>query len=291
MASITEIRARIKSVEETVKITNAMYLISSSKMKKARRQHANVRPYFEKISSTIADILKHSPDLDHVYFNRRSRPGGLRIGYVVISGDKGLAGAYNHNILKLAEEQLKQTPNARLFVIGQVGRQYFLHKHISVDAEFTYVAQDPTMYRAREISELLVDLFLKEELDEISVIYTHMVSAFQMEPCIQRLLPLSPEDVRDLDEPDAAYHEVLSYVPSANAVLNNLVPAYVKGMLFGALVEAFCSEQNARMTAMDSATKNARELISSLSLAFNRARQAAITQEITEIVGGAEGLK
>lgn len=289
MASIKEIRDHIKSVEQTLKITNAMYLISSSNLRKARAQLAEVQPYFEKIDSTISDILHHSPEIEHCYFDRRAHipPEQRKVGYIVVTGDKGLAGAYNHNVLRLAEAALAKTPNATLFVIGQVGRVYFWEKGVPVDGEFLYTAQNPNIRRAREIGETFLDLFRRELLDDVYIIFTELITPLHLEPRKYKLLPLD-KDIFPWTPPEGeTYTKTVSYVPSADAVLSQLVPGYLKGMIFGALVESYCSEQNARMTAMDSSTKNAREMLKRLRLTFNRARQAAITQEITEIVGGA----
>ena len=292
MESIKEIRVRIKRVDQTLKITNAMYLISSSKMRKARQQLNGVHPYFQKIQDTIADILHHSGRLDHPYMEKR--PGHNRtVGYVVVTGDKGLCGAYNHNVLKLAEEKLAQTPNYRLFVIGQVGRAYFTGRGIPFETDFLYTAQDPTITRSRDISEEIAKLFLSGELDEVHMVFTYMVTPLMMEPRTYQLLPL---DINQFEytEPEYSggqYKRRVTYVPSSYKVMDKIVPGYLKGVVFGCLVESFCSEQNARMTAMDSSTKNAREMIRTLSLELNRARQAAITQEITEIVGGSQQKK
>ena len=290
MASIKEIRTRIKSVDQTLKITNAMYLISSSKMRKARQQLNGVEPYFQKIQDTIADILYHSEEFRHPFMDTRPGKKKRTVGYIVITGDKGLAGAYNHNVLKLAEEKLAATENPVLFVIGQVGRAYFAGKNVNVDGEFLYTAQDPTVTRARDISDTMVDLFLRGQLDEVHVIYTEMVNPVLMRPATYQLLPLTREQFAHKEAQHTAgqYNRQVVYVPSAHKVMDKIVPGYLKGVLFGCLVESFCSEQNARMTAMDSSTKNAREMIRTLSLEYNRARQTAITQEITEIVGGAQ---
>lgn len=292
MASIKEIRTRIKSVDQTLKITNAMYLISSSKMRKARQQLNGVEPYFKKIQDTIADILNHSHELelDHPFMNKRAAKTNRKIGYIVITGDKGLAGAYNHNVLKLAEQKLAQTENAMLFLIGQVGRAYFANKHYPIAGEFLYSAQDPTVTRARDISEEIARLFLSGELDEVHMIFTEMVTPMVMRPMTYQLLPLDINqfDYTDSDHSNGKYLRRVTYVPSPSKVMDKIVPGYLKGVVFGCLVESFCSEQNARMTAMDSSTKNAREMIRTLSLEYNRARQSAITQEITEIVGGSQ---
>lgn len=293
MASITEIRSRMRSVEQTLKITNAMYLISSAKVKKARKQLSEVEPYFDRLAKTILDIFRHSPDLQHRYIEGHEKPKEERkTGFVVITGDKGLAGAYNHNVLKLAESYLARKKDPTLFLIGQMGRHYFEKKHISIDGEFMYTAQDPTLERAREIVDTLVGLFEQGALDDIYLVFTHTYSAMRMEPEIIKLLPLDRAMLsarRGLSEADQ-YRDAVRYEPSKEAVLDVLVPGVLKGYMFAALVESFCSEQNARMTAMDTASDSAKEMLNSLSLEFNRARQGAITQEITEIAGGAAAL-
>ena len=294
MASITEIRGRMRSIEQTLKITNAMYLISSAKVKKARKQLSEVEPYFDRLARTILDIFRHSPELQHRFIegHHKSRED-RKTGFVVITGDKGLAGAYNHNVLKLAESYLERKKDSTLFLIGQMGRHYFEKKNIPIDGEFMYTAQDPTITRAREISNTLLNLYEDGALDEIYLVFTRSYSAMRMEPEIIKLLPLDRAMLsarRGLSEADQ-YRDVVRYEPSPEAVLDVLVPGVIKGYLFSALVESFCSEQNARMTAMDSASESAREMLKTLSLEFNRARQGAITQEITEIAGGAEATK
>ena len=293
MASITEIRSRMRSVEQTLKITNAMYLISSAKVKKARKQLSEVEPYFDRLAKTILDIFRHSPDLQHRYIEGHEKPKEERkTGFVVITGDKGLAGAYNHNVLKLAESYLARKKDPTLFLIGQMGRHYFEKKNISIDGEFMYTAQDPTLERAREIVDTLVGLFEQGALDDIYLVFTHTYSAMRMEPEILKLLPLDRAMLsarRGLSEEDQ-YRDVVRYEPSKEAVLDVLVPGVLKGYMFAALGESFGSEQNARMTAMDTASDSAKEMLSSLSLEFNRARKGAITQEITEIAGGAAAL-
>ena len=215
-----------------------------------------------------------------------------KTGFVVITGDKGLAGAYNHNVLKLAESYLARKQDSTLFLIGQMGRHYFEKKNISIDAEFMYTAQDPTLDRAQDICDTLVDLYERGALDEIYLVFTHSYSAMRMEPEIIKLLPLDRAMLsarRGLSEADQ-YRDVVRYEPSPEAVLDVLVPGVIRGYIFAALVESFCSEQSSRMSAMDSASESARDMLKTLSLEFNRARQGAITQEITEIAGGAEAL-
>ena len=293
MAGITEIRGRMRSIQQTLKITNAMYLISSAKVKKARKQLQEVEPYFDRLAKTILDIFRHSPQLQHRYIEGHHKPKEERkTGFVVITGDKGLAGPYNHNVLKLAESYLARKQDSTLFLIGQMGRHYFEKKNISIDAEFMYTAQDPTLDRAQDICDTLVDLYERGALDEIYLVFTHSYSAMRMEPEIIKLLPLDRAMLsarRGLSEADQ-YRDVVRYEPSPEAVLDVLVPGVIRGYIFAALVESFCSEQSSRMSAMDSASESARDMLKTLSLEFNRARQGAITQEITEIAGGAEAL-
>ena len=291
MAGMKEIRTHIKSVQQTLKITNAMYLIASSNLRKARRQLAHVGPYFDKIESTITDILYHSPDVRHRFFDPRTHipPQRRKTGFVVITGDKGLAGAYNHNILKLAEERLAAASNPVLLLVGQVGRAYFTARGAVMDEAFFHTAANPAMWRARDMAEDLISRFVHGELDEVYVLYTNMKSSFCLEPTVRRLLPLS----RDVfsGQQEGAPRQQATYLPSVEAVMDSLVAEYLKGELFGALTESFCAEQNARMTAMKSSSDNARELLQELGLSLNQARQAAITQEITEVVGGAQAAR
>lgn len=291
MANMREIRNRIKGIQDIMKITNAMYLISSSKLKKARKTLLATEPYFVKLQETIHDILFYAPHMHQVYFERREEipVEERKIGYLVITADKGLAGSYNHNVIKAAEEEMAkhESQNTMLFVIGQVGRQYFLRKGVTVDCEFLYTAQNPTMYRARDISETILKMFEQRNLDDLYIVYTKMVTPIKSEPVVQKVLPLERRkfERRKAGAPHAKFE------PSAAAVMEQLVPNYMKGLIFGCMVESFSSEQNDRMIAMEAATKSAKEMLHDLDLMYNRARQGAITQEITEVAAGAKALK
>ncbi|MDE5834134.1 MAG: ATP synthase F1 subunit gamma [Ruminococcus sp.] len=301
MANIREIRERIASIQQILKITNAMYLISSSKLKKARKSLDATTPYFEKLQSTIESILEHTPHTRQTYFDRRQNvPENKRKkGYIVITADKGLCGSYNHNILRYTEQKLSDSPNpdnCYLFVMGHVGRMYFQNrmktkKQAYVDGEFLYTTQNPTLYRAREIAEIVLEKFEKKELDEVHLIYTNMINSSQFEPKSVQLLPFSRRHLGKANDGTMKKLPKASFVPSPEEVMAYLIPNFAKGIIYGAMVEAFCCEQQARMTAMDSATNSAKDMIKDLSLLYNRARQAAITQEITEVVGGANSLE
>lgn len=294
MSSMHEIKTRIKSIKETRQITNAMKLISAAKLKKARQLLEQALPYFDKVKETIADIIMHSESLENSFFDLRNEKVVKKKGYVIFTGDKGLAGGYNSNIIKLAENELQQNPDSVLLIAGNVGKNHFLKKACNVYPYFDYSVHNPTVYRAREMAELTLDLFQKGELDEIYLVYTLMQSSLNLSPQIMKLLPLDLSSLRkDLKidvVPSDLLSESLIYEPSPNAVFDILIPKYLKGIIYGAMVESFTSEQTARMSAMDNATANADEILHKLNLYYNRARQAAITQEISEIVGGAAAL-
>lgn len=303
MASMREIKLRIKSIKETRQITKAMKLISASKLKKARQQLERTMPYFIKVKTTIADILMHSSSIKNIFtgntentfFDIRADKADKKTGIIILTGDKGLAGGYNHNVLKLAEDLIKESENPLLFVAGHIGRNYFFRKHSNVYADFDYPVQNPTVYRAREIADIVLDLFKRDELDEVYMVYTEMVSAIKLVPRKIKLLPLNlaalKEDIGFDENIQLKIDDMINYEPSPKAVFDVLIPKYVKGIVYGAFVEAFTSEQSARMTAMDNATANADDMLHALNLYYNRARQAAITQEISEIVGGASALQ
>ena len=288
MPGTQESRSRIKSVQQTLKITNAMYLISSAKLRRAKGQVEHAAPYFRKVAETIAHILRHTPEMEHPYFDRRPDrgPEERKLGYVVISGDKGLAGAYNHNVIKAAEAKARELPGMILYLVGMVGRAHFQSRDIPVQEDFFYTVQNPTMDQAEEMGDRLCQEFLDGKLDEVHILYTEMVSPMELQVREQKILPLERTHFGSIGK-NAGYQRQVEYLPSAGAVMSRIVPHYVRGILFGALVEAHCAEENARMSAMKSASDNAQTMLKELSLTYNRARQAAITQEITEVAGSA----
>lgn len=296
MANLSEIQERISSIKDTMKITNAMYMISSNKMRKARQSLANTEPYFKKLEDIIASVLTHAPELPHEVFGDSIVHGHLsnlaqerrRKGFVVVTADKGLAGAYNHNILKLAERAIKAPRRSyELYVVGHVGEVYFKSRHYNIDDTFHHTAQSPTLGRARDIAQTLMENFLDNKLDEVFMIYTRMMSASETEPVITRILPLSREDYADMDGTLAD----IPMFPSPEAVLSSVAPVCVVGYVYSALIEAYCCEQNARVNAMQAATDAGQDMLRDLSIQYNRIRQARITQEITEVAAGAKALK
>lgn len=292
MASAKEIQDRMRSIKDTLKITNAMYMISSSKLKKSKKMLADTEPYFYTLQSEMSRILRHLPDMNSIYFktNAEIPERKRKAGYIVITADKGLAGSYNHNILKLAEEELEKRDDYKLFVLGELGRHYFEQKGINIDKQFHFVVQDPSLSRARRIAEDLLKLYHENQLDELYIIYTTMVNAMQEEAQVAQLLPLKKTDFK-IPVPIDIPFEGLALKPSAEEVMDHIVPNYVVGFVYGALVEAFSCEQNARMMAMEGATNSAKQMLKELDIEYNRARQAAITQEITEVIAGAKSQK
>lgn len=291
MESLRDIRNRINSVQKTMKITNAMYLMASSKLKKARKALEETEPYFESLQRAISKIILHTDLTNERFFatDKEIPQNQIRQGYIIITSDRGLAGAYNHNVCRMAEEELKKYPYDVLFCIGQSGHSYFnRHPELSfrMDEEYSFSAGTPSLWQARDLADHIIELFLSGELDAVHVIYTKMQNALVTTTEMIQLLPLHGELF-----PSNKVVETETYIedfdPSPSAVLRKVIPNYVKGILYGTMVESYAAEQNARMAAMDSATENAKEIVSNLSLEYNRIRQAAITTEITEVVSGA----
>ena len=291
MPTTRELRDRIGSIDNTLKITNAMYLISSTKMRKAKAELAQTEPYFYTLQSMIARVMRHLPeDYTHPYLDLREgiAEGESKVAIICVTADKGLAGAYNHNVIKETEELLKQYKNSRLFIVGEMGRSYFHTRQIPIDEAFHYTAQNPTLHRARVITRKMLELFQNREIDELHIVYTRMKSSLEMESMEEQLLPLDKLHPVFVKVPITANYEAFNIFPSPDALMENIIPDYLNGYIYSALVESFCAEQNARMTSMDAANRNGNELKQKLRIQYNRVRQAQITQEITEIAAGAK---
>jgi len=290
MASIREIQSRIKSIQDTKKITNAMYLISSTKLRKSRKDEENTAPYFSAIRTMMSRMFHDLPDLESPYVQKPGFSGGKRCGFLVITADKGLAGSYNHNVLKTALGRIQEAENPLVFVVGEVGRQYFRSRKVATEEEFMYTAQNPTLDRARDIAARLCERYESGHIDEICIVFTKMKNSLAMETEFARLLPLSKDAFEAPGDTPQTLHNQ-TFEPSPAAAIQTIVPNYLTGYIYGALVESFCCEQNARMMAMSAANDNAEEILRELNIQFNRVRQAIITQEITEVIGGAKALK
>ncbi len=276
--STKEIKNRIRSMESTKQITKAMEMVAASKLRRAQTQISNSRPYFQIFYSTIQEILQANRDFQSPYLLERPVKKQL---YIVIAGDRGLAGGYNSNILKLVYSEMEQA-EAVVLPIGKKAVDFFRARNIPSFTEQYAEAADVDIGDCFSIAKQLSSAYLAGEFDEIRVAYTTFVSVLSQNPASMRLLPLSREDVSKGDAP----RNRMIYEQDSETVFASIVPEYLGGILYGALCESRASEQAARRAAMDSATQNAEDMIADLSLKFNRARQAAITQEITEIVAG-----
>ncbi len=291
MPSSKLLKERIESIQDTMKITNAMYLISSSKLRKARKNYQNVSPYFNRMRDTISRVVPHLPEEPvHPFFHDRTNEKSTpRRAYLVLTADKGMAGAFNQNILRFLKEHADE--NDRFYVIGQVGYRALYHKDPRLVEEFRYSATAPTLQRARDITMDAIDDFKSGKLDEIYLVYTRIENALTSEPTMVRLLPLDREHLQPAPKGFGDPSGEVELFPDAWTVFEQTAPIYMHGMIFGAMTESYCAEQSARMTAMDSATKSANDMIRDLQLEYNRTRQGSITQEITEIIGGAAAVQ
>ena len=277
--STKDIKNRIRSMESTKQITKAMEMVAASKLRQAQNRITASRPYFEILSNTIADIVATNRDFTSPYLRKRE---GNRVLFVVIAGDRGLAGGYNSNVIKLAVSRM-EGKEATVLPIGKKAVDYFRSKGYPLLAETYAEAADVDIGDCFSIAKLLSKVWLTGNFDEIHVAYTNFVSVLSQTADVRQLLPLIPEE-REATESRC----VTLYEPEPEEVFASIVPEYLGGIVYGAICESRCAEQAARRTAMDSATSNAEDMIADLSLKYNRARQAAITQEITEIVAGAE---
>lgn len=275
--STKEIKNRIRSMESTKQITKAMEMVAASKLRRAQAQVANSRPYFEILRDTINDIIENNRDFSSPYLTARPVK---KVAYIVIAGDRGLAGGYNSNILKLVQSHMNRQ-DATVLPIGKKAVDYFRSHKVPMFSENYAVAADVSIGECFSVAKQLSKSFRNGEFDEVYVAYTNFVSVLSQTPAIMQLLPL----VRESKQREGISQDFL-YEPGAEEVFDAIVPEYLGGTLYGALCESRAAEQAARRTAMDSATSNAEDMIADLSLKFNRARQAAITQEITEIVAG-----
>ncbi len=291
MAQVAQIKNRIESVNNTQKITNAMYLISSTKLQKAKESLNHARPYFEQMDHEIRRIFQSEMDVhSHYFYPEKGRKKAETYAYLVITADKGLAGSYNYNVLKAAQKEMDKHKRVKLYVVGEYGRRYFKKHNIPIEQSFLYTAQNPTLHRAREISSILLDGFDQKLFDEIRVIYSDMENEMVSVTKVAHLLPFDRLEFRTPERKKNMVDIHYKFYPSINEVINRCIPGYITGFIFGALVDSFSAEQNARMNAMKSANDNANDLLRKLQLDYNGARQSSITQEITEVSAGAKAL-
>lgn len=279
MASMKDIKNRIRSVESTMQITKAMELVASSKLRRAKERAESTRPYFTTLHQTLSDIAYSNTEFSSPFVQKREVK---KVCYVMIAGDRGLAGGYNSNLFKAVAAAM-EGKNLCVLPIGKKAVEYCAHRGIEMVSDQYVSVEDLKLRDCFSVARLLCRQFREGAFDELYVGYTNFVSMLSQQPAVLGLLPIHYE------RPEKAKAEsLLEYEPSSGAVYNAIVPEYVGGLLWGAVAESLASELGARRTAMDAASKNAGEMIEDLSLKYNRARQGAITQEITEIVAGAE---
>ena len=267
MADIAEIRHRIKSVQ--------------AKMRKAMIKQSFSSVYFDSVRYTLKDILRHSSDVRNRYTVHRP---DTRTAYIVIAGDKGLAGAFNNNVLNLAWEHMKQRPVHYVVTIGQMARAFFESREQQVDLEFTHAVTNPTLHDARGIMRDILELYDRNLMDEVYVVFTRMLSASSHEPKIVKLLPIEADDIEADVKP--TFSGEIYYDPSPKEVMDVLVPEYLVGMIYSTLIHSSASEHAARMMAMSNANKNAEKMLDALNLEYNRLRQSAITTELLDLSSG-----
>jgi F-type H+-transporting ATPase subunit gamma len=282
MAGIRDIKRRIRSVKNTQQITKAMKMVAAAKLRKAQERVVQARPYKQKLQEVLGRLAQASAEMDHPLLKVRE-PN--KVVYVVVTADRGLCGGYNANIIKRAATEIAaQQVQAELVSIGKKGRDFFKRKEQVLVREFINLGEDTSMIQSREIARYLSDIYEKGECDEVYLVYTEFITAMRQKPVVTKLLPLEQPEEAAADETEYLFE------PEAEEVLATLLPRYVENQIYQVLLEAKASEHGARMTAMGSATDNAAEMIAKLTLTYNRVRQAAITREISEIVGGAEAL-
>ena len=280
-ASMKDIKLRIKSVQSTMQITKAMELVASSKLRRAKLRAEQCRPFFDILHETLTDIASTNRDFSSPYLVQRNVK---KTCYVVIAGDRGLAGGYNNSVFKLAAAHM-EGKQVIVLPIGKKAHDYYHRKGVAIMSDRYISVEAMTNGDCAEMAQVLANAYLEGEFDELYVVYTNFVSMLTQDPAVMKVLPI--HDSRE-DAGRSGAGGLILYEPSTTAVYDAIVPQYMTGILYCAVAESLASELGARRTAMEAASKNAGEMIEDLNLRFNRARQGAITQEITEIVAGAE---
>ena len=284
MASMRDIKRRRSSIASTQQITNAMKLVSTVKLQKTKARAERSKPYFDKMYATVTSMLAKSGTIEHPYLKPQS---STKKAVILITSNRGLAGGYNSNVIKTVTGSDLKAEDIVLFTVGSKGREYFARRNYEIAKEYNEVIENPMFSDAKEICEEVLKRYVSGEVGEIYIAYTYFKNTVVHEP---RLLKLLPIQVDEADIEAAKSNSLMNYEPQEEEALEIIIPKYMTSILYGALVEAVASENGARMQAMDSATSNAEDMISDLSLKYNRARQGSITQELTEIIAGAEAI-
>ena len=292
MASMRDIKRRKESVQSTGQITKAMKLVSSVKLQKAKLGAEVSKPYFDTMYNTVAGMIAKSGQMSHPFL-QKSRSD--RKAVILITSNRGLAGGYNSNVVKLiTKDERFSTENTVIYAVGSKGRDSMARVGYEVAKEYSEAKNEPIYSDATLIGKEVLSRFVKGEIGEIYLAYTIFKNTVVQIPTLTKLLPINAEDIvseeEDISESPIDKLTLMNYEPEPEEALNAIIPKYINSLIFGGLVESHASENGARMQAMDSATSNAEEMISDLSLKYNRARQASITQELTEIIAGASAI-
>ena len=284
MASMRDIKRRKESVQSTQQITKAMKLVSTVKLQRAKGRAESAKPYFDKMFATVTSILEKAENLDHPYLVDNGSP---KNAVIVISGNRGLAGGYNNNIVKEVMEQGLTPDNTVVYGVGKKGVEFLRRRGYEIVSETNDMIDEPKFEDAAFLGKTLLEAYEKGEIGKIYIAYTRFKNTVVHIPTVMQLLPV---EVTAEQKAEGTSEAPMNFEPEPEAALELIVPKYINSLIYGAFVESVASENGARMQAMDSATSNADEIIATLSLAYNRARQGAITQELTEIISGAEAL-
>ncbi len=285
MASMRDIKRRKDTIQSTGQITKAMKLVSTVKLQKAKGRAESTRPYSDLMYETVQSILAKSGHISHKYL---SAAASQKKAVIVITSNRGLAGGYNTNITKLITDGGFDSDETVIYAVGKKGRELLERKGYEIKADYSEAVNEPIYTDAKEICEEVLSAFTQGEVGEIYLAYTAFKNTVVHEPKSVKLLPVSADEIQPVTDGSEA---LMTYEPSEEEALNMIIPKYLSSLIYGAMIESVASENGARMQAMDSATSNAEDMISSLSLKYNRARQAAITQELTEIISGANAIE
>lgn len=282
MAGVRDIRRRIRSVKNMQQITKAMKMVAAAKLRRAQEKVVASRPYAKQIQDVLSRLVQAQTELNHPLLEKRPVK---KIGYILMTSDRGLCGGFNANLIRMTRAILEEERDAAtgLVAVGRKGSDYFGRRKIEILSRFTGLGDSPDFNQARKIAGEIIGLYTSGELDEVYLVYSRFISVLTQEPTLKKILPVEPSE----EKAGGQY----IFEPAPLKMLEKLLPNYLESQIFSALLESKASEMGAKMTAMDSATENAKEMIDKLTLAMNRARQAAITKEISEIVGGAAALE
>lgn len=288
MASLKEIDSRISSTKKMKQITKAMNMVSNSKLRRAEENTKSFSPYMEKMQDAITAVAGASKNSNHPMLQQRDVK---KVGYLVITSDRGLAGAYNANILRTLindiNERHQSSDEYELLVLGRTGVEFLEHRDYEIRDTLLQVPDQPSFNEIQTLAKKAIDMYNNEDIDELKIYYNHFVNILESKPSSKTVLPLSPEDSSQGQGQMSSYE----FEPDKESILSVILPQYVESLIYGTILDAKASEHASRMTAMKNASDNATELIDDLSLEYNRARQAEITQQITEIVGGSAALE